>query len=103
MFTKEWLTPTNHLNRELKILKVEDAHKLFTLRLIYQHQTHKKPVTYKDDFKFRSEIHSRAIRNNIDLHIPKAKTNYGYNSIKAIGAKLFNQLPEGIKKHRIFF
>ncbi len=31
-------------------------------------------------------------------NIPKTKTNYGYNSIKVIGAKLFNQLPEGIKK-----
>ena len=37
----------------------------------------------------------------MDLHIPKAKTNYGYNSIKVIGAKLFNQLPEGIKKHKL--
>ncbi len=100
LFNKDWLTPTNDLHRELKILKVADVHKLFTLKLIYQHQTHKLPVTYKDYFKFRSEIHSRATRNNMDLHIPKAKTNYGYNSIKVIGAKLFNQLPEGIKKHK---
>ncbi len=34
----------------------------------------------------------------MDLHIPKAKTNYGYNSIKVIGAKIFNQLTEGTKK-----
>ncbi len=68
--------------------------KLFTLRLIYQHQTHKLAVTYKDYFKFRSETHSRATRNNMDLHISKAKTNYGYNSIKVAGAKLFNQPPE---------
>ena len=33
----------------------------------------------------------------MDLHIPKEKTNYGYNAIKVIGAKIFNQLPEGIK------
>ncbi len=72
---KDWLTPTNGLHRELKILKVADVHKLFTLRLFYQHQAHKLPVTYKDYFKFRSEIHSRATRNNMDLHIPKAKTN----------------------------
>ncbi len=39
VFNKDWLTPTNDLHRELKILKVEDVHKLFTLRLIYQHQT----------------------------------------------------------------
>ena len=63
-------------------------------------RTHKLPVTYKDYFKFRSQIHSRATRNNIDLHIPKATSNYGYNSIKVIGAKIFNQLPEGIKKHK---
>ncbi len=82
----------------MNIPKVEDVHKLFTLRLIDQHQTHKLPVTYKDYFKFGSEIHSRATRNNMDLHIPKAKSNYGYNSIKIIGAKLFNQLPDGILK-----
>ncbi len=35
----------------------------------------------------------------MDVHLPKAKTNYGYNSIKVIGAKIFNQLPEGMKKH----
>ncbi len=98
LFNKDWLTPTKDLHRELKIIKIEDVHKLFTLRLIHQHQTHKLPITYKDYFKFRSEIHSRATVNNIDLHIPKAKTNYGYNSIKQIGAKIFNQLPEGIRK-----
>ncbi len=31
LFYKDWLTPTNDLHRELKILKVEDVHKSFTL------------------------------------------------------------------------
>ncbi len=35
----------------------------------------------------------------MDLHISKSKTTYGYNSIKVTGAKIFYQLPEGIKKH----
>ncbi len=32
------------------------------------------------------------------LHRSKAKTNYSYDSVKVLGAKLFNQLPEDLKK-----
>ncbi len=27
----------------------------------------------------------------------KQKTNYGYNSIKVVGAKMYNPVPEGLK------
>ncbi len=78
---------------ELKILKVVDVHKLFTLKLIYQHQTCKLPITFKEYFKVGNEIQNRATRNDRKLNIPKAKTNYGYNhdnSIKVVGAKIIN-------------
>ena len=89
--------PTNDRHKELRILKVVDIHKLFTLRLIYQHQTFKLPIIFKEYFKVRNEIHNRDTRNNRKLNIPKAKTNYGYNSIKVVGAKIYSPVPEGLK------
>ncbi len=46
---------------------------------------------------FNKEIHNRDIRNNKKLNIPKAKTNYGSNSIKVVGAKRYNQVPEDLQ------
>ncbi len=97
LYNKDWLMPTNDLHKELRILKVVDVHKLFTLRLIYQHQTSKLRITFKEYFKVRNKIHNRDTRNNKKLNILKAKTNYGYNSIKVIGSKIYNQVPEDLK------
>ena len=47
--------PTNDLHKELRILNIVDVYKLFTLRLIYQHQTFKLPITFKEYFKVRNE------------------------------------------------
>ena len=44
----------------------------------------------------RSEIHNRITRGAIDIHIPKANNNFGYNSIKISGAKVYNQLPKDV-------
>ncbi len=34
----------------------------------------------------------------MDLHIPKAKINYDYNSVKVLSAKLCNPSPDDISK-----
>ena len=81
----------------MRIFKVVDVHKLFTLKLIYQHPTFKLPITFREYFKVRNEIHNRDTRNNKKLNIPKAKTNYGSNSIKVVGAKIYNQVPEDLQ------
>ncbi len=103
---KKLANATKDPHKELRILKVVDAHKLFILRLVYQHETFKLPtgITFKEYFKVRNKIHNRDTRNNWKLNILKAKTNYGYNSIKVVCAKLYNQVPEdhtnGEKKNK---
>ncbi len=47
-----------------------------------------------------SEIHNRITRGAIDLHIPKANNNFGYNSIKISSAKAYNQLPKDVRNTR---
>ncbi len=59
--------------------------------LIHNHQTNTLPMAFKEYFRFRNEIHSKIPRYNMDLHIPQAKINYGYTSIKVLGVKVNSQ------------
>ncbi len=63
----------------------------------YRNCIFKLSITFREYFKVRNEIHHRYTRNNKKLNIPKAKTNYGSNSIKVVGAKIYNQIPEDLQ------
>ncbi len=96
MYKKEWLTPTDDLHKGLKLLQIRDIYKLFIWNFVYKRQTHCLPDAFHNYFMLRSEIHHQITRA-IDIHIPKANNNFGYNSIKISGAKAYNQLPKDVR------
>lgn len=51
------------------------------------------------NIKFTITSGTRELRNNNDLRPETARTNYGTKSIATIGPKIFNKLPEDIKRN----
>ncbi len=86
LYKKEWLTPTNDLHKELKLLQIirlsdiMDIYKLFILNFVNKHETHCLPDAFHNYFMLRSEIHNRITRGAIDIHIPKANNNLEYQN-----------------------
>ncbi len=62
LYKKEWLTPTDDLHKELKLLQIRDIYKLCVLNFVYKHQTHCLPDAFHNYFMLRSEIHHRITR-----------------------------------------
>ncbi len=83
--------PTNDHHEELRILKAADVHKLFTVRIIYQHQTFKLPINF---LKNISKLGTKFTTETPEI---TGNSISGYNSIKVVGAKIFNQVPEDLK------
>ena len=51
------------------------------------------PVIFANYFTVRNEVHTVNTRNSTKLNLMKVKTNYGKNTLKYTGAKLYNNLP----------
>ncbi len=73
-----------------------DTYKLFLLNFVFKQKNHSIPDAFNNYFVPRSAIHNSDTRGAIELHIPKAKNNFGLSSIKVVGAKTFNKLPRDI-------
>ncbi len=91
----QYLTHTNSLFKNLKILKLQDIVRLEVLKFVYKHKFNKLPHIFQNYFH-TSQLHLR----NSSLIIPRHKTNYRAFSIQVQGAKIFNQFNS---KHKVDF
>ena len=86
---------TNHIFKDLELLKVRDVIKSQQLKLVYEFYCNKLPDDLMSLFKLNSDVHTtnltlNSVHNNL-LHIPTINTQtYGIKSIKYHCAKLWN-------------
>ena len=94
LMKKNYRYPTNQLHNELEILKVEDLVDQEILTFVSNFKNSKLPKIFDSYFEFRGirqQIRTRNIENK--LIVPNTNTNYGEQTVKVRGAKLWNQLP----------
>ena len=98
LFNKDWYINTNLLHRELQILKVADIVKLFVLKFVHNCKTGCAPDIFQTYYIPRYNIHTKNTRYCDNFELPICNTStYGQASIRYIGAKMYNGLPNSIK------
>ena len=63
------------------------------LKIVHKHRNNQLPGIFDEYFITRSNIHNRSLRHSNKLDIIKVKTNYGNQTLRAKGARLYNDLP----------
>ena len=97
LFHKDWYTPTDTLHKELGLLKVCDIFKLKVNQFVHKHKLGQLPKVFDNYFTDNINIHSHNTRQASKLHLPRAHTNSGQQTIKILGVKLYNALPNIVK------
>ena len=99
LFNEDWYTPTFQLHKELlQLLKLVDNFNHSILQIVYMQRNNLLPSIFDDYFIMRSQIHRRQTRFAHQLNIIYAKSNYGNNTLRYKGTKLYNNLPEEFKQ-----
>ena len=87
---------TSKLFKELNILKLDGIVQLNTLLLMYK-INHNNVLPNLQMFMCVNEVHGYNTRSANNVFLTSCRTNYRLFSLKYIGAKLWNQLPESLK------
>lgn len=95
LFCYNYLTPTERLYKETKIMSVTQTYIYFTCLLIRKILT--KNIHTQISFTKKSQIQKIQLRNTNDLVLRTPRTNYGKKNILFEGAKIYNKLPKDIK------
>ena len=97
LFRKDWYTPTDILHKDLGLLKVCDIFKLKVNQFVHKYKLGQLPKVFDNYFTDNTNIHSHNTRQASNLHLPRAHTNSGQQTIKILGVKLYNDLPNIVK------
>ena len=94
------LVHTLPIFHELEILTITDIFKLQTAKFVYNCLNLLAPIQFKSFFTFTNTNYNTAVSRNENLNIPHARTtNYGLNSIKNVGARIWNHIPINIRRY----
>ena len=80
-----------------KLLTCRQIYQLYTSLFVYKQQNRLLPVTFNEFYVRNSSKVQRCTRQSNDIYINKYKTAQGQKTIKYIGGKLWNEIPEAIK------
>ena len=92
----------DHISQGLKLLgwlSIEDKLHLMTAVKVHKCLHHWVPISLKDKFVYRSQVHNRQLRSvdNNDLNLPHCWLSTGQRSFAFRGAKVWNLLPLDLK------
>lgn len=87
------------LFKKLKILKLQDIVKLYTLTFMFKFHNQLLPSIFTSFFIPNNVIHNYETRlaTNKSYYIQRARTNYGIFNIRFQGPKLWNSIEENLK------
>ena len=94
------LPSSEPLFKHLKIMTIHNIFKLRILNFVFKSLTKQCPTQFHTWFLQSSRIHNHNTRSsdNNNLFIPQIRTTfYGKKSIKYMGPKIWNELPNTIK------
>ena len=94
---------TTALFKQLKILDIFQLNTFLTSLFMYSQRADMLPNTFKNYFVQNKQFHQYNTRSSAKLHIRYTRTNYGKFSLKARGAKLWNNLPDEVKDAKSYF
>lgn len=100
LFQYPYLTATNKIYNETKIMTVRQLYTYSTCILI--RKIINKNINISLSFTKHSQIIKRSTRRASLLVLPKVRTNYGKRNITFEGAQLYNKLPPYIKNVNSF-
>ena len=78
------------------ILKVSDKFKFEICCFVYKFDLRLLPDCFNNFFQRNSEVNSQQTRQSNNLHLPLFKKNICKHSIKFVGVKLWNEIPNEI-------
>ena len=87
--------------KNLRILQLHDLHIYETAIFMHKFHNNKLPLSFSRFLVQDAEIHSANTRistTGLKYYIPQYKTNRLQRSIKYVGVKIWNKIPELIKK-----
>ena len=80
------------LRKKMKILSVEQLHNMSLALFVYKQQNNILPHIFEDKFVLNKNARTRSTRQDGNIMIKAYKTNFGYNTVQCLGAKLWNSL-----------
>ena len=86
--------------KKFAILKIKDKFKFEICCLVYKFLHQLLPACFNKFFQRNSEIHSRRTRQSNDLHLPLFRKSICKQSLKFVGVKLWNEIPDEIKQSK---
>lgn len=95
LFNYDYLTPTETLYRQTKLMNIKQIYKYSTCILI--RKIIKNEIHSQTTFIRNNEVHAYFTRNARNLRIPPPRTNYGKTNVAFEGAQIYNSLPNEIK------
>jgi len=98
LYKKDFRYNTNKLHGELSLLKCQDIHNFFISIFVYKQQSSTLPKVFKNYFIVTEDLGRRQTRQSKELFIKRYRTKGGEKCIKCIGAKLWNDIDNEIKK-----
>ena len=96
LFTKDWFTPTGNLHHQLQMLQVQDIFRSRVAQFVHKCLNGRIPGVFQNYYKTVNQLHNHRTRQSQKLHVAKTRTKIGEKSVKIIGAKMYNDLPEHI-------
>ena len=76
LYSKDYLTPTLTLHKELGLLKVTVIHEVAIIKFVFRQNNELTPSIFKDTFKTNQEVHTYNTRQKINLHIIQPNNNF---------------------------
>ena len=98
LLNKDPTYSTNQLHKELRILKVSDIHRHFTLKFVYKCLSGDVIQNFANYFATRENVHNHNTRYIQHIQRPQIRTELGRSSTHYTAATLWNELPVDIKQ-----
>ena len=93
---------TKPIFKELKLLDLFELNTFLVSLFMYSQRTNTLPKIFKNYFLQNDDLHQYNTRSAKNLHVEYHRTNYGKFSLKAKGTKIWNDLPDDVKKSNSF-
>ena len=90
-------TNIQHFFKILNILKVEDIHFLEVSKFMYKNANKTLPQTFSEFFRHINHHHETRTKARSNFVLPKPRTNFGKQSLKYNGVKVWSEIPYNIR------
>jgi hypothetical protein len=94
LFSKDYMTPTLELHKEIKILMMQDIYNVNIAKFVYKHQNNLLPTIFEPYFNNNNEIHQHNTRHCTQIHRKNHSKTSGQKTVKNKGAIIWNTLPK---------